>query len=83
MQTLLSSGESWLNIGVQVSQDPEVLRRYFRRFKSKEDLIYAQPSDYNGVEWNRPSQMWMVRLKGVFIGRFAEETEAAFVVDSI
>ena len=83
VQSLLSAGESWDNIGVQVSRDPEVLRRYFRRFRSKEDLIYRQPSEFHGVVWNRPTQMWMVNLKGVFIGRYAEETEAAFVVDAI
>ena len=80
---LLSAGESWVDVGVQICKDPEKLRKYFRRFRTKTNLIYSQRSDYNGVEWNRPSQMWLVRVKGVFIGRFSEESRAALVVDSI
>ena len=83
VQLLLSAGESWVNVGVQICKDPEKLRKYFGRLRTKTNLIYSQRSDYNGVEWNRPTQMWLVRLKGVFIGRFSEESRAALVVDSI
>ena len=83
VQMLISVGQSWVDVGVQICQDPEKLRKYFRRFRTKTNLIYSQQSDYHGVEWNRPSQMWLVRLNGVFIGRFSEESRAALVVDSI
>ena len=83
VQKLISDGQRWVDIGVQVSKDPEALQKYFRRFGNKENLIYAQSSHYNGVVWNRPSQKWLVQWKGVYIGRYSEEKEAAIVFDAI